>query len=184
MSALVILAPGFEDIEGITVIDILRRAEIETVVAGLTPGPITAARHTKHMPDVLLSEVDHARKFEVVVLPGGAEGAKHLSESPLVRDWLLHQRESDQWVAAVCAAPTALLAHGWLKPEQKIISHPSVQAKFPAGQVQKNDRVVIDGKLITGMAAGAAMEWSYAIVRCLRGAAAVTKVNQGVHAIV
>ena len=182
MSALVFLAPGFEDIEGVTVIDILRRAGIETVVAGLVPGPITAARLTRHQPDVLLAEVDPAREFEVVVLPGGAEGAKHLAESPLVRDWLFRQRERDQWVAAVCAAPTALQAHGWLLQEQKIIGHPSVQDQFPAGQVQKAQRVVVDGKLITGLAAGAAMEWSFEIVRQLRGADAVNQVNQGVRA--
>jgi DJ-1 family protein len=183
MSALVFLAPGFEDIEGITVIDILRRAEIETVVAGLVYGPIIAARKTHHLADVLLSEVDPAREFEVVVLPGGAEGAKHLAESPLVRDWLFRQRERGQWVAAVCAAPTALLAHGWLMSSEKIVCHPSVRAQFAVGQVQ-TERVVVDGKLITGMAAGAAMEWSYEIVRCLRGSDAVAKVNHGVHAVV
>lgn len=183
MSALVFLAPGFEDIEGITVIDILRRAEIETVVAGLVHGPIIAARKTHHLADVLLSEVDTAREFEVVVLPGGAEGAKHLAESRLVRDWLVRQRERDQWVAAVCAAPTALLAHGWLNPVEKITCHPSVRAQFAVGQVQTS-RVVVEGKLITGMAAGAAMEWSYEIVRRLRGSDAVAKVNHGVHAVV
>ncbi len=183
MSALVFLAPGFEDIEGITVIDILRRAEIETVVAGLELGAILAARQTQHLADVLLSEIDPAREFEVVVLPGGAGGAKHLAESKLVGDWLLRQRERDQWVAAICAAPTALLAHGWLKPEQKIVCHPSVKAQFPAGQVRP-ERILVDGKLITGMAAGAAMEWSYEIVRCLRGSEAVAKVNHGVHAVV
>jgi DJ-1 family protein len=184
MSALVFLAPGFEDIEGITVIDILRRAEIETVVAGLVPGPITAARQTKHMPDVLLEEVDDARDFEVMVLPGGVGGAKALGESALVREWLVRQRERDRWVAAVCAAPTALQVHGWLQSGQKIISHPSVQKEFPSGQMQADKRVVTDGKLITGLAAGAAMEWSYEIVRCLRGAEAVAKVNQGVCAVV
>jgi 4-methyl-5(b-hydroxyethyl)-thiazole monophosphate biosynthesis len=183
MSALVFLAPGFEDIEGITVIDILRRAEIETVVAGLVHGPIIAARKTHHLADVLLSDVDPAREFEVIVLPGGDAGAKHLAESSLVRDWLMRQRERDQWVAAVCAAPTALLTHGWLKPEQKIICHPSVRSQFSVGQVQ-TERVVVDGKLITGMAAGAAMEWSYEIVRRLRGSAAVDKINHGVHAVV
>jgi len=183
MSALVFLAPGFEDIEGITVIDILRRAEIETVVAGLVPGPITAARHTKHLPDVLLSEIDPERSFEVVVLPGGEVGAQYLAESSLVRNWITRQRERDQWVAAICAAPTALLAHGWLRPEEKITCHPSVRSQFSVGQVQ-TERVIVDGKLITGMAAGAAMEWAYAIVRCLRGSAAVTKVNHGVHAVV
>jgi len=184
MSALVFLAPGFEEIEGITVIDILRRAEIETVVAGLVTNPIMAARKTRHLGDIHLADVDPAREFDVVVLPGGAEGAKHLGESRLVREWLLRQRERDQWVAAICAAPTALLTHGWLKPGQKITCHPSVQGQFPAGQVQSGQRVVVDGKLITSLAAGSAMEWSYEIVRQLRGADAVTKVNQGVRAVV
>jgi len=184
MSALVFLAPGFEEIEAITVIDILRRAEIETVVAGLAMNPIMAARQTRHLAEVHLAEVDPARNFEVVVLPGGAEGAKRLAESLLVRDWLVRQRERDQWVAAICAAPTALLAHGWLKPEQKIISHPSVQAQLPAGQIQAKERVVVDGKLITSLAAGSAMEFAYEIVGQLRGQDAVSKVNQGVCAVV
>ena len=184
MSALVFLAPGFEEIEAITVIDILRRAEIETVVAGLAPNPITAARHTKHLADVHIENVDPARQFEIVVLPGGAEGAKRLAESLLVRDWLMRQRERGQWVAAICAAPTALLSHGWLKPEQKIVSHPAVQAEFPKGQIQEGKRVVVDGKLITSLAAGSAMEFAYEIVRQLRGPDAVEKINQGVHAVV
>lgn len=184
MSALVFLAPGFEEIEAITVIDILRRAEIETVVAGLVLDPITAARSTVHLADVLLADVEPAREFEIVVLPGGAEGAKNLAESSLVRDWLARQRERDQWVAAICAAPTALLAHGWLRPEQKVICHPSVQAQFPAGQLQPQARVVVDGKLITSLAAGSAMEWAFEIVRQLRGAEAAAKVNQGVQAVI
>src|SRR5277367_6628880 len=184
MSALVFLAPGFEEIEGITVIDILRRADIETVVAGLTTNQIMAARHTRHLADVHLADVDPAREFEIVVLPGGAEGAKRLAESPLVGGWLARQRERGQWVAAICAAPTALLAHGWLRPEQKITGHPSVQSQFPAGQIQVGQRVVIDGKLITSLAAGSAMEFAYEIVRQLRGPDAVAKVNQGVCAVV
>jgi len=183
MSALVLLAPGFEEIEAITVVDILRRAEIETVVAGTVTNPITASRQTRHVADIHLADVDPAREFEVVVLPGGAEGAKHLAESPLVRDWLRRQRERGAWVAAICAAPTAL-AHGWLKPEQKIICHPTVQAQFPPGQVESTQRVVVDGKLITGLAAGASMEFAFEIVRQLRGSDAVTRVNQGVHAVV
>jgi 4-methyl-5(b-hydroxyethyl)-thiazole monophosphate biosynthesis len=184
MSALVFLAPGFEEIEAITVIDILRRAEIETVVAGLVMNPIMAARQTRHLAEVHLADVDPARKFEVVVLPGGAEGAKHLGESALVRDWLVRQRERDQWVAAICAAPTALQAHGWLKPEQRITCHPSVHAQFPAEQTEENRRIVVDGKLITSLAAGSAMEFAFEIVRQLRGSDAVSKVNRGVRAVV
>ncbi len=184
MSALVFLAPGFEEIEAITVIDILRRAEIETVTAGLVLGPITAARQTTHLADVALTELDPAREFELVVLPGGAEGARHLAESPLVRDWLVRQRARGQWVAAICAAPTALLVHGWLDPKTKIVCHPSVQAQFPAGQVQAAERVVVDGRLITSLAAGSAMEFAFEIVRQLRRPEAVAKVNQGVRAMV
>ena len=182
MSALVFLAPGFEEIEAITVIDILRRAEIETIVAGLTTNPLPAARHTRHLADIHLADVDPTREFEIVILPGGAEGAKRLGQSPLVRDWLLRQRERDRWVAALCAAPVALLVLGWLRPEQKIIAHPSVQDRFPAGQVRADQRVVVDGKLITSLAAGSAMEFAFEIVRRLRGPEAVAKVNQGVCA--
>jgi putative intracellular protease/amidase len=136
------------------------------------------------LADVHLADVDPAREFEIVVLPGGAEGAKHLAESPLVGKWLARQRERGQWVAAICAAPTALRAHDWLKPEQKIISHPSVQAQFPAGQIQSGQRVVVEGRLITSLAAGSAMEFAFEIVRQLRGSDAVSKVNQGVCAVV
>jgi DJ-1 family protein len=183
MSALVFLAPGFEEIEAITVIDILRRAGIETVVAGLEPGPISAARQTRHLADVELAQVDPARAFEIVVLPGGAEGAQRLGASAEVGAWLRRQRERGQWVAALCAAPTALLAHGWLRPEQGIICHPTVQDQFPAGQLRRDQRVVVDGKLITSLAAGSAMEFAFEIVRQLRGAEAVARVNQGVCAL-
>jgi len=63
----------------------------------LVTNPIGAARHSRHLADVHLADVDPAREFEVVVLPGGAEGAKRLAESPLVRDWLARQRERNQW---------------------------------------------------------------------------------------
>jgi DJ-1 family protein len=183
MSALVFLAPGFEEIEAITVIDILRRAEIETVVAGLITNPIVASRQTRHLGDVLLADVDPARQFEIVVLPGGVEGAKNLAASALVRDWLFRQRERGQWVAALCAAPTALLAHGFLDAKSKVIAHPSVQAQLSGAQLQVAKRVVVDGKLITSLAAGSAMEFAFEIVRQLRGAEAAAQVNQGVCAV-
>lgn len=99
-------------------------------------------------------------------------------------EWLKRQRGLDRWVAAICAAPAALQAQGWLQAGQKIVSHPSVQKEFPAAQMQGDARVVVDGKLITSLAAGSAMEFAYEIVRRLRGSDAVTKVNHGVCAVV
>jgi protein deglycase len=184
MPALLFLAPGFEEIEAITVIDILRRSEIETIVAGLATNPIPASRATRHLADIHLADIDPTREFEIIILPGGVEGAKRLGESPLVGAWLNRQRERHAWVAAICAAPTALQAHGWLRPGQKVTSHPSVQKQFPAAQMQSDKRVVIDekGKLITSLAAGSAMEFAYEILRQLRGPEAVTKVNASVCA--
>ena len=183
MSALVLLAPGFEEIEAITVIDLLRRAEIETVVAGLATNPLIASRQTRHLADIHLADLDPLREFEIIVLPGGAEGAKNLASSPLVRDRLFLQRERGGWIAALCAAPTVLLAHGWLGPDTRLTAHPSVQASFAAGQVQKNARVVVDGKLITSLAAGSAMEFAFEIVRQLRGPAAAAQINEGICAL-
>ena len=183
MSALVLLAPGFEEIEAITIIDILRRAEIETVAAGLTTNPIPASRHTRHLADIHLADVDPGRTFEIVVLPGGVEGAKNLAASSLVRDWLFRQRERGQWVGAICAAPTALQAHGFLDEGTRLICHPSVQSRFPETPVQIASRVVVEKNLITGLAAGAAMEFAFEIVRQLRGPEAVDKINEGVCAI-
>lgn len=184
MSALVFLATGFEEIEAITVIDILRRAGIETVTAGLTANPITASRGTRHLADLPLSEVDSTRDFEIIVLPGGVEGAKNLAADSRVGQWLFRQREHGRWVAAICAAPTALQSHGWLQPGEKLVSHPTVQKEFPDQQVQPDQRVVVDGKLITSLAAGSAMEFAFEIVRQLRGEEAVKKINEGVCAVV
>jgi DJ-1 family protein len=183
MSALVLLAPGFEEIEAITVIDLLRRAEIETVVAGLTTNPLIASRKTRHLADVHLADVAPETEFEIVILPGGVEGSKHLASNPRVGEWLIRQRERGDWVAALCAAPTALRAHGWLAPEAKIVAHPSVQNQFPAGQIQAGQRVVVDGKLITSLAAGSAMEFAFEIVRQLRGPEMAARVNEGVCAL-
>jgi DJ-1 family protein len=183
MSALVFLAPGFEEIEAVTVIDILRRAEIETVVAGLATNPIIASRQTRHLADLHLADVDPAREFEIVVLPGGVEGAKNLAASPLVRDWLFRQRERGQWVAAICAAPTALQAHDFLEENVRLIAHPSVQNQFSEKVVEKAKRVVVEKKLITSLAPGSAMEFAFEIVRRLRSSEVVDKVNRGVCAL-
>jgi 4-methyl-5(b-hydroxyethyl)-thiazole monophosphate biosynthesis len=183
MSALVILAPGFEEIEAITVIDILRRAGIETVVAGLTTNPIIASRQTRHLADIHLADVDPGLEFEVVILPGGVEGARHLAASPRVGEWLSRQRERGQWVAAICAAPTALKAHGFLTEQTKVIAHPSVQGEFTQTQLQSAKRVVVENNLITSLAAGSAMEFALEIVLQLRGSEEVDKVNQGVCAV-
>jgi DJ-1 family protein len=181
ISALVILAPGFEEIEGITPIDIMRRAGFSVTVAGTIDGPISAARETRHLPDVELSEVAD-KSFDVVVLPGGNVGAENLKKDARVRRIVERQKKEGHWVAAICAAPTVLLEYGWLDAAHSVICHPSVQSKIPPSQLARGTRVVVSGRLITSLAAGSAMEFAYTIVEQLAGKEVVEKVNQGVCA--
>lgn len=180
VTALVILAPGFEEIEGITAIDILRRAGIAVTVAGTVPGTIVASRHTRHLADVDVSEVVRDN-FDVVVLPGGADGTAHLKIDERVHAVLERQVQANRWIAAICAAPTLLIHHGLL-PEAKLICHPSEQAKIPADRLVTDQRVVVSGKLITSLAAGSSVEFALEIVRQLLGEDAVAKVNGGLCA--
>ena len=146
MSALVLLAPGFEEIEAITVIDILRRAEIETVVAGLTTNPLVASRKTRHLADVHLADVDTSPVRESSCCPAESRARRTSPPASLVRDWLFRQRERDQWVAALCAAPTALLAHGWLGTGSRLTAHPDRAGAVSRVKFKPGKRVVVDGK--------------------------------------
>jgi 4-methyl-5(b-hydroxyethyl)-thiazole monophosphate biosynthesis len=174
---LVPLAPGFEEIEAITVIDILRRAGIEVIVAGTVPGPITASRQTKHLPDCLLADVA-GDDFDLIVLPGGLPGTTNLRQDPHIAALLKRRRP----IAAICAAPTILAAYGFLAGKTAT-SHPNVRDEIRkvAGKVS-DERVVVDGDIITSQSAGTAMEFAFRLVEYLCGPAKVAEVNRGVYA--
>jgi len=178
---LVPLAPGFEEIEAITVIDILRRAGVEVVVAGTQPGPITASRQTRHIPDCLLDEV-HESDFDMIVLPGGQPGTNHLRADPRIRRII-----EDLWcrngrVAAICAAPGVLAAYGVLDG-RAATSHPVVRDEVaPRAGQYREERVVVDGPVVTSRSAGTAMEFAFKLVEILCGPEKVAEVNKGVLA--
>ena len=181
-SALVILAPGFEEIEAIAVIDILRRAGIETTVAGTIPGILIASRKTRHLADIDLSDVVE-NVYDLVVLPGGNDGVAHLRIDVRAKAVVERQIQAGRLLGAICAAPSLFLDWNFLQGE-KLIAHPSVQGRFGAGQVQAAERVVTaaNGNLITSLAAGSAVEFALALVERLLGPDAVKAVNQGLCA--
>ena len=178
---LVPLAPGFEEIEAITVIDILRRAGVDVVVAGTQSGPIEASRKTKHLPDCILDDV-HAEDFDMIVLPGGQPGATNLRNDPRVRKFIETLQARNRRIAAICAAPTVLAAYGVLKG-RTATSHPSVRAEVAAaaGRIS-DDRVVVDGPVMTSQAAGTAMEFAFKLVEILCGPDKAAEVNRSVLA--
>ena len=178
---LVPLAPGFEEIEAITVIDILRRAGVSVTVAGTQAGPIEASRQTRHLPDCTLDEV-HAGDFDMLVLPGGLPGTTHLRQDPRINKMIALIQARSGWLAAICAAPTVLGAAGVLAGH-KVTGHPSVHPELAtmAGQVCRA-AVVEDGQVITSQSAGTAMEFAFKLVEVRCGPAQVAAVNAGVLA--
>ena len=126
--ALVILGSGAEEMETVIVTDVLRRARIHVVLAGLS-SPVVCSRQVVIVPDMLLDEAVQQGPYDAVVLPGGAGGAKLLAESKLVGKVLVEQEAAGRVIAAVCAGPTALLSHGIALGKQ-ITSHPGVHQVY------------------------------------------------------
>ena len=114
--ALVILSPGAEEMETVISTDVLRRAKIDVILAGLDSAePVECSRNVRIVPDMSLDEAVAKGPFDVVVLPGGLGGSKRLAASDKVKQVLQSQEKAGSYVAAVCAAPSALLAHGIAK---------------------------------------------------------------------
>jgi 4-methyl-5(b-hydroxyethyl)-thiazole monophosphate biosynthesis len=177
---LVPLSPGFEEIEAVTVIDILRRGEIEVVVAGLEPGPVTGRSSVTLIPDVSLDAALAGAPFDAIVLPGGLPNAHTLRDDPRVTRALRAILESGGLAGAICAAPAALDRAGALEG-RRFTCHPTIAAELsPEGFTE--DRVAISKRVVTSRAAGTAMEFAFALLAELAGPDRVRQVNEGVLA--
>lgn len=178
--ALVLLAPGCEEMEAVIVIDVLRRAGVEVVAAGLAAEPIVASRGVKIVPDVALAAVSD-ELFDAIVLPGGAPGARALGADERVLDRLRAHHSAGRVCAAICAAPT-VLARAGIVGGRRITSHPAVVAELRAAgfDVSEHEAVVVDGNVITSRAPGTAFEFAYALVERLVGAGKVAELESGI----
>jgi 4-methyl-5(b-hydroxyethyl)-thiazole monophosphate biosynthesis len=177
------LAHGFEEIETVTVVDILRRAGISVTVAGVEtgspPGAIEGRTGIRLVPDLSIDEVK-ASDFDMIVLPGGLKGTQTLQKDSRVAQLLRSLQAGDRYIAAICAAPTVLAAHGMIAG-RRLTSHPSVREQL-SGAIYDEGRVVIDGRLVTSRGPGTAMEFAMALVEILMGREKVEEINQGVLA--
>lgn len=178
-TVLVLLAPGFEEIETITVVDILRRAGAQVTLAGTEQGPLEGSRGIHVLPDDQLDNVLE-KEFDMVVLPGGQPGTDNLIKDARVAQLLKKMDGLNKNIAAICAAPLVLKNAGILK-NRCITSHPSVQNGLQ-GVSYKEDRVVVDGHIVTSKSPGTAMEFSLKLVEVLFGIERRDIVNKGVLA--
>eukprot|EP00835_Amoeboradix_gromovi_P007133 NODE_1085_length_1350_cov_0.712230.p1 type:complete len:177 gc:universal NODE_1085_length_1350_cov_0.712230:598-1128(+) len=170
MQGLVVIANGTEEMEAVIVIDILRRAEITTTVVSLDEKAVKCSRGVVLMAD---TQDIPTTVFDVIVLPGGMQGALAFAKDFKIRD-LLH-RHLDKCIAVICASPIAL--EKWqIHTNSTVTSHPSVKDQLKSYNYSES-RVVVD-KMITSQGPGTAIEFALAIVEKLRGKQLKDKISQ------
>jgi len=162
---LVPIANGTEDMEAVIIIDVLRRAGVNVVVAG-DGDVVTCARGVRIIPDVALDDLGDDDTFTAIVLPGGSQGVENLITNRGLEHILRKHQGRKGLLGAICAAPRILHEFGLLPKRAVITSHPSV-AHDLASYAYSLDRVVEDGNIVTSRGAGTALEFALTLVRRL-----------------
>lgn len=165
---LVPLAQGCEELEAITVIDLLRRAGLEVVSAGLDQQPVTASRGNRLLPDSTLDRV-MADSFDMIVLPGGQPGADNLRRDPRMRQLLQRTSGAGGYCAAICAAPKVLASAGLLDGRRATCYPGALTGTDAPGLRLVSDAVVRDGKVVTSRGPGTAIAFSLELIELLAG---------------
>ena len=156
VSAILFLAPGFEEIETATVVDVLRRCGMEVVIAGLEPHAIEGAHGMNFVPDTSIDEVA-VKDFDAVVIPGGSPGYVNLRKDSRVLAMVKEAFNSGKLVAAICAAPAVLSDAGILRNRNCAI-YPGMESELEKGGGKpRKDLVVEDGKIITSQGPATAL---------------------------
>ena len=163
----ILLAPGFEEAEALVPVDMLRRANIETATVSITGEPVPGSHGVTVLADVTLDDVDLSRA-DMVVLPGGGSGYENLGKEPRVEELVRKAAERGLWLAAICAAPTLLGRWGLLEGKDAVC-YPGMEEGLTGAQPRMDRGVVVDGKIITGRAAGSAFDFGLALVEALAG---------------
>ena len=177
-SVLVPLAQGCEELEAVTVVDLLRRAGVDVVTAGLDDQPVRASRGMVLVPDSTLDEALN-QNYDMVVLPGGLPGADHLDKDPRIHRLLKKTVESDGFTAAICAAPKVFASAGMLEGK-RATSFPGVLDSVD-GLDYVNDPVVQDGRIITSRGPGTAMDFALTLIENLLGKMKRDEVESGLQ---
>ncbi len=166
MRVLVPLANGVEEMEAVILVDVLRRAEWDVVTASVSGTPVTASRGLRIIPDAAWNAVQ-AEKFDMLAIPGGAEGVDRLCGH---KDVLAAARDfasKGKWLAAICAGPLVLESAGVLRGRM-VTCHPAAVPRLRSA-TRSEERVVVDGRLVTSQGPGTAMEWALTLVRLVDG---------------
>lgn len=175
--AIVFLANGFEEIEAIGTVDILRRAGIEVTTVSITADPVVVGAHNIPVTaDVIIEKADLANS-DALILPGGMPGAANLDQSEKVKEALLDQYRNKKLVAAICAAPMVLGGLGLLKG-RKATCYPGFEIKLIGADVT-GAAVEVSDNVITGKGPGLVTNFALTIVETLKSKAVAEEVAAG-----
>ncbi|RUM45703.1 MAG: DJ-1 family protein [Hydrogenimonas sp.] len=173
------LAEGFEEIEAVSLIDVMRRAGIEVVVAGVGASLVTGANGITIQADTDIKEVS-ADDLDMVVLPGGWGGTHVLADNETVQQLLRDMKAKEKMVGAICAAPFALKQAGVLN--DRYTCYPSVEEQIGTEGYTDQEKVVIDGNVMTSRGPGTSICFGLAIVRKLVGEETYQQLREGLLA--
>jgi len=164
VKVLVPLVDGFEEIEAITIIDVLRRAGIQVTTAGIAGNIIEGGNGIKVYADDRMIDSD-STDYDAIILPGGGKAAQLMAQSQHINLTLHDFFKKGKIIGAICAAPIVLAKAGLLK-EKRATCYPGYEKEL---EYPRGDRVVVDGNIITSQAPGTAMEFALALVKKLVG---------------
>ncbi|KAK1559476.1 hypothetical protein Q3G72_014908 [Acer saccharum] len=174
---LIPIANGSEEIEIVTIVDILRRAKVDVVVASVEKSmKIVASQGTKIIAEKLISNASE-EIYDLIILPGGVSGAERLQKSRILKKLLKEQEAAGRIYGAICSSPAVLHKHGLLK-EKRATAHPSVISKL-TNEVVNGTKVVVDGKVITSRGLATVTDFALAIVSKLFGHGRARSVAEG-----
>ena len=171
----VLLGTGFEEMEALTPVDLLRRAGIEVLTVGVTGKVVYGSHNIGIEADILLSQMD-LTNLDMIVLPGGLGGVASARASQSALDALKFAWENGKYVAAICAGPTVLADLG-ITDHRNTTCYPGCESGMGCANVNDKVPFVCDGKLITGASAGCAIPFSLALIAALKGAEAAKTVE-------
>lgn len=165
--ALVVLAEGFEELEAVAPIDILRRAGVEVIVAGVASKIVKSSRGVGIETDRLLTEIKDLP--DAIILPGGLPGATNLAQSPQVTEWIKKMNAAGKIIAAICASPVVVLAPTGVLNHKVATCYPGTERNFSKVIQHSEARVVVSKNIITSQGPGTAAEFGLELAKALVG---------------
>ncbi|MDF2594965.1 MAG: hypothetical protein K0R69_1306 [Clostridia bacterium] len=178
MKVAVYFAEGYEELEALSVVDVLRRANIEVIMTGINGESVTSARRISVKMDTTIEVLEH-EDIDMIVLPGGVPGIENLEASSLVLENIKRFKEQGKWLAAICAAPSILGKQGLLVDE-KATCYPGYE-KYLEQCEYRDETTVVSHKIITSKGAGTSLAFAFKILECIQGKEAADKIKNSMQ---